>query len=196
MNIFYLDKDPVQAARYHCDKHVNKMIVETAQILSKIHWLLGYDGHNHVEHGAGPYRACRNVADRLGPKLWVAESLANYRWTVRLGLALCDEFERRFSGRQHETKPVLEWLRDHEPALADIGQTTPRLAFAEGHTGLRDPHNPVESYRDYYRKRKREMKTWPAGQIPAWFTNTRRPGAASRRPGPAKYPGESVRRNH
>lgn len=27
MNIFVLDKDPELAARYHCDKHINKMIV-------------------------------------------------------------------------------------------------------------------------------------------------------------------------
>ena len=34
MNIFMLDKDPVKAAQYHCDKHVVKMILETGQLLS------------------------------------------------------------------------------------------------------------------------------------------------------------------
>jgi len=33
MNIFYLDKDPVKAAQYSCDKHVVKMILESAQML-------------------------------------------------------------------------------------------------------------------------------------------------------------------
>lgn len=32
MNIFILDKDPT-----HCDKHVVKMVLETAQILSTVH---------------------------------------------------------------------------------------------------------------------------------------------------------------
>jgi hypothetical protein len=34
VNVFMLDHDPRLAARYHCDKHVVKMIVETAQLLS------------------------------------------------------------------------------------------------------------------------------------------------------------------
>ena len=34
MNIFHLDKNPKICARYHCDKHVVKMILETAQMLS------------------------------------------------------------------------------------------------------------------------------------------------------------------
>ena len=34
MNIFHLDKNPIKCALYHCDKHVVKMILETAQMLS------------------------------------------------------------------------------------------------------------------------------------------------------------------
>jgi hypothetical protein len=37
MNIFYLDKDPKTCAQYHCDKHVVKMILEYAQLLSTAH---------------------------------------------------------------------------------------------------------------------------------------------------------------
>ena len=40
MNIFYLDKDPVRAAEYHCDKHVVKMILESSQMLCTAHRLL------------------------------------------------------------------------------------------------------------------------------------------------------------
>ena len=36
MNIFILDRDPVLAAQYQCDKHVVKMVLETAQIMSTI----------------------------------------------------------------------------------------------------------------------------------------------------------------
>ena len=39
MNIFILDKNPKIAAEYHCDKHVVKMILESAQMLSTTHWL-------------------------------------------------------------------------------------------------------------------------------------------------------------
>ena len=34
MNIFHLHKDPKICAEYHCDKHVVKMILETAQMLA------------------------------------------------------------------------------------------------------------------------------------------------------------------
>ena len=40
MNLFILDKDPVLAAQLQCDKHVVKMIVESAQMLSTVHRML------------------------------------------------------------------------------------------------------------------------------------------------------------
>ena len=40
MNIFYLDKDPEISAKMHCDKHVVKMIIEYAQMLSTAHRML------------------------------------------------------------------------------------------------------------------------------------------------------------
>ena len=40
MNIFVLDNDPDTAARMMCDKHVVKMIVESAQMLSTAHRVL------------------------------------------------------------------------------------------------------------------------------------------------------------
>ena len=46
MNIFILDKNPEISARMHCDKHVPKMIVESAQMLSTAHRLL--DGEEYT----------------------------------------------------------------------------------------------------------------------------------------------------
>ena len=37
MNIFVLDRNPTIAAQQMCDKHVVKMIVESAQMLSTCH---------------------------------------------------------------------------------------------------------------------------------------------------------------
>ena len=47
MNIFYLDRDPKIAAQYHLDKHVVKMIVEYAQLMSTAHRLL--DGAQYID---------------------------------------------------------------------------------------------------------------------------------------------------
>lgn len=46
MNIFALARDPYIAASYHCDRHVVKMIVEYAQLLSTAHRQL--DGTAHL----------------------------------------------------------------------------------------------------------------------------------------------------
>ena len=43
MNIFALHQHPVVAAKQHCDKHVVKMILETAQLLSTAHRMLDGD---------------------------------------------------------------------------------------------------------------------------------------------------------
>ena len=45
MNIFYLHSDPALAAEMHCDKHVVKMILEYAQMLSTAHRVLDGDSY-------------------------------------------------------------------------------------------------------------------------------------------------------
>ena len=40
MNLFILNRDPIIAAQDQCDKHVVKMIVESAQMLSTVHRML------------------------------------------------------------------------------------------------------------------------------------------------------------
>ena len=51
MNIFYLHKDPVESAKLHCDKHVCKMIIEYAQMLSTAHRML--DGTEWIDTSSG-----------------------------------------------------------------------------------------------------------------------------------------------
>ena len=51
MNIFYIDKDPVQAAEWMVDKHVVKMILESAQLLCTAHRFL--DGTEYVDATSG-----------------------------------------------------------------------------------------------------------------------------------------------
>ena len=51
MNIFKLDNDPIVCAKYHCDKHVVKMILEYAQIISTAHRVLN-NNNNEGLHKA------------------------------------------------------------------------------------------------------------------------------------------------
>ena len=58
MNIFYLDKSAVISAQYMCDKHVVKMILESAQLLCTAHHVCPSDAERpekfykktHVNH--------------------------------------------------------------------------------------------------------------------------------------------------
>ena len=47
MNIFALSSDPFESAQMMCDKHVVKMIIETAQLLSTAHRVL--DGEQYTD---------------------------------------------------------------------------------------------------------------------------------------------------
>jgi hypothetical protein len=61
MNIFYLDKDPKKAAQYSCDKHVVKMILESAQMLCTAH---------RVQDGEMVIQPYDGTGFRIYKKIW------------------------------------------------------------------------------------------------------------------------------
>ena len=65
MNIFMLHQEPQIAAQYHCDKHVVKMILESAQLLCTALNEAGVPMPYRVTHKNHP---C---------SIWVRESRAN-----------------------------------------------------------------------------------------------------------------------
>ena len=76
MNIFVLDTSPKLAAEYHCNKHVVKMIIETAQMLST--------AHDYLETGiSGLYKPTHK---NHPCSIWVRQSRENYLWTLDLGM--------------------------------------------------------------------------------------------------------------
>lgn len=155
MNIFVLDEDPVKAAQYHNNKHVIKMILETAQMLCTARRTLGYDAPYRATHKSHP---CT---------LWVSESRQNYIWLCRLGLALCDEYEFRYPGKVHKTRQHLEAMSQDVPQeLPDIPRTEFRLAMPDD---CKIGGNVVESYRSYYIKHKNHIAEWKSRDKPEWF---------------------------
>ena len=95
MNIFYLHHDPVICARQHNDRHVSKMIVETAQLLSTAHHEL--DGK--------PSIFCYKRAHWNHPSaVWCRENTQNYLWLHSLLVELCVEYTYRFSDTLERTK--------------------------------------------------------------------------------------------
>ena len=99
MNIFVLDESPVVSAKYACDKHVVKMILESAQMLCSVQ-----------PEGTAPYK--RTHYNHPCTK-WVRESSRNYEWLLIHAYALCDEYTRRYD-KVHKTQAVIEWCETRD----------------------------------------------------------------------------------
>jgi hypothetical protein len=146
MNIFFLSFDPKTAAEHHCDKHVVKMILETAQLLYSSHWVT-----DSTRLPAGAYK----LAHKNHPcSIWVRESIDNYMWLVRLGQALCQEYRFRYGDKTHKTEAHIEWLCQNPPAIPAKGFTTVRLAMPDEYK----MEDPIDSYRMYYRENKLKIR--------------------------------------
>tara|TARA_R100000541_G_scaffold43829_2_gene50992 strand:- start:942 stop:1463 length:522 start_codon:yes stop_codon:yes gene_type:complete len=91
MNIFYLHQDPHEAAKLQYNKHVVKMILESAQMLCTAHHcVMGEDADV-------PYK----VAHRNHPStIWARRSANNYEWLYHHFVALSKEYTKRY-GKEH-----------------------------------------------------------------------------------------------
>ena len=92
MNIFYLDECPDKAARLQYNKHVVKMILESAQMLCVAHHV--YGNSNDV-----PYK---EVHLNHPSTRWTRLCRANYMWLYNHMIALGDEYTKRY-GKTHLT---------------------------------------------------------------------------------------------
>lgn len=154
MNIFVLDRDPQIAATYHNDRHVVKMILESAQLLCSV-----------SPEGEAPYRRTHYNHPCA---VWTRTSLHNYEWLLRLALALCDEYTRRY-GKTHKSREVIDWCAYNVGPgfLPNIGLTE----FVQAMPDDCKQEDAVEAYRLYYRKYKTKIAKWKApAQQPDWYT--------------------------
>jgi hypothetical protein len=178
MNIFVLDNNPIVAARLQCDKHVVKMIVESAQMLSTAHRVL--DGQLSVENVNGRSKKVYKLDSQLGSvlykvahanhpcTLWVTESSANYAWLYLHFIALCDEYTYRYD-KIHKTDTLLRKPLKAHPKNIKNGLLTPfALAMkAEPQCIVEDS---VQSYRNFYKTKKDRFKmAWTKRDAPEWF---------------------------
>ena len=155
MNIFVLDPDPKVAATMLCDKHVVKMILESAQMLSTIAHKNGHTPRYRPTHSKHP---CT---------LWAGESKSNWQWLVTHSLEMCREYTRRYH-KVHKSQEVIQWCIDNNTGpQSDLGQTPFRLAMPEQYKTT----DPVESYRQYYLGEKAGFAKWKTG-APNWWNDS------------------------
>jgi hypothetical protein len=157
MNIFFLDFDTQKCAQYHCDKHVVKMILETAQLLCGVH---------HMTPQVTPQVPYKLSHKNHPCAIWTRESLSNYLYLCDLGLELSKEYTYRY-GKRHKSQDVIEWCIINKPNIVDIGFTTPPKAMPDEYKVI----DVVESYRNYYIGAKKNFCVWKNREVPEWFLN-------------------------
>lgn len=170
MNIFYLDRSPAICASLHCDKHVVKMILESAQLLSTAHRVL--DGMLVDKKYILPderedvlYKATHMNHPSA---IWTRSGIEQYRWVHDLLYFLIYEYRTRYK-KEHKTERLLPPLLNAPIHINwEAPWTDPPQCMPE------DVQNsdPVTAYRDYYAKYKSDIAKWAHGPEPDWWNET------------------------
>lgn len=158
MNIFVLDKNPMRCAQAHYDKHVVKMCLEYAQILSTSARLRGFDHDGY-----------KNTHERHPCTVWAAEDARNWNWLMRLAYELGYEYNARY-GRIHKATEALLALPPDLIVSAGLVRDTPE-SFALAMPDEYKDEDAVEAYRNYYRIGKRELASYRAPAVPPSWLN-------------------------
>lgn len=157
MNIFYLHSCPDTAARLQYNKHVVKMILETAQLLCTAHRELGNDNV--------PYKSThRNHPSAI----WARQDAFNYVWLYKHMIGLGDEYRRRYN-RDHLTILKCKDVLKNPPPKLKYNQ------FVEPPQCMPDEYkvqgNAIHGYWRYYVCGKREIASNTEQlytEVPSW----------------------------
>lgn len=188
MNIFILDKDPVQAAQLQCDKHVVKMVVESAQMLSTAHRLLdGQETRKPSKSGKTMRKyydlylgqddlemetlLMANVHEKHPCTIWSMINTANYDWHWQHLNALCKEYTYRYATEKEPYKmhsverinptigiSLLGMLRTHPRNLPKSNHMTPFPLAMKSNPECMFEGDPVRSYQAFYQTKQERFK--------------------------------------
>lgn len=182
MNIFILHNDPYIAARMHVDKHVVKMILESAQLLSTAHRVL--DGAEIIETTAlGRKKKIWTLSDARDTILyrathinhpcgiWTRQSRENYYWLWELTQGLCNEYYLRYGEKKAKRHKV------EESGLLDVLRIAPHCIpgrpgitpFAQAMPEKYKDKDATKAYRAYYLGEKKAMIRYTNRPQPAWI---------------------------
>jgi hypothetical protein len=175
-----LHHDQQKCAQMHNDKHLVKMILEYAQLLSTSHRVL--DGIQVTEKSKTNRKVKRwKLADARDTNIytathinhpsavWARSGSDNYAWLVQLWLELMSEYTYRY-GKQHACERLI-------PDLTPLPTNIPNRPFSEPTPAmpeeLRIPGDSLASYRNYYINGKKHLASWKgktnSREIPDWY---------------------------
>ena len=156
MNIFFLDEDYKLAAKYHVNRHVIKMQVESAQMLSTASFI----SRNRPED----WMFYKPTHENHPCNVWARKSLDNWLWLRNLAYELQNEWRYRWNHtKNHKSILMLDNLP--EPLIPSIGLTELPQAVDENCKS----DNPIDAYRKYYITSKTKLHDWGIRGKPEWI---------------------------
>ena len=155
MNIFALDTNVDDCAMAYMDQHINKMILESAQMICSV---------AHLEGFKAPYRAAHKKHPCV---LWLQESESNIIWLYMLAEALNREKLYRWGGVSHRSMLIIRKVVSEMLQPIDwVGLTPFKMVMPEEY----QEDDPIESYREYYRFKSQAIEgTWTKRDKPMWL---------------------------
>ena len=172
MNIFVTDPDPVISAQTLCDKHVVKMVLESAQMLSTA-WREPNDlrSREFSSKYADEHELYKTAHPNHPCSIWVRQARENYKWLYRHFVALCDEYTHRY-GKSHASarlKGPLMWRPFKPSALLDAIEEPYGFVLA-----MPDEYKSEDifsSYQNYLMNEKQHFAKWEKdpSRKPTWW---------------------------
>lgn len=176
MNIFYLDPNPKTCAEMHLDKHVVKMIIEYAQLMSTAHRVI--DGEEYLDKTANNRNIKRwRLHDNREVTLmkashinhpsgvWCRDNTENYMWLYAMWYYLLKEYTHRY-GKIHACARLENFLAIAPFKMKNGKFFAPTPAMPDE---CKIPGDSLNSYHKYYVERKNHFAKWTKRQIPNWY---------------------------
>ncbi len=145
MNIFYLDRDPVKAAEIQYNKHVVKMILESAQMLCTAHH--HYDNGHNVPYKKAHYNHPSTI--------WCRQNAKQYMWLYNHMLALGEEYTKRYKKTHLTITKCKEPLKHLPMGIPDSTFTEPPQCMPDEYKVKDDS---LSAYWNYYEQEKQLIK--------------------------------------
>ncbi len=141
---------------YHADKHVIKMILESAQILSTALSLYGLQSpykKTHIKHPC---------------VLWAMESIENWQWLKKLLEHLNEEYMYRWNKSvPHKSFIAMQSIEAPDGIIPSKGITVRPQVMPEKYM---IENNPIQAYRNYYLNEKQDLHKYTKRSMPHWLT--------------------------
>ena len=171
MNIFVLDENPIRAAEMMCDKHIPKMVVESAQMMaSAVRRWGATDEHMPLTKAGKPYKG--GYANHPCT-VWAGDTFGNFSWLTDHAMALCVEYTSRF-GKEHTCADPISQLWNvgieyrGEVLWEDDDDDYKRTPFAQAMPDEYRDDDAVQAYRAYYHSKT--FAKWEKGtDAPYWW---------------------------